>query len=721
MDPVIVVGAGPVGLALSLALARLDVPCVVLDEAPGAADPRTARTVVLRPDTTAFLTRLGCGPALESAGARWTAWRAVRRRRLLERVEFGPEVASPVHVPQHALTRALRTALAGEPLVQIIADSRLDELKQDAHGVSAHTRGPNGAWWRASYLVGCDGPRSTVRKLLEVRFPGRTAVERHAVAALRAELPWPGEALLHRAPARQGGGGSGGEVTARPLPGGVWRLDWLLPPGRDLVTPDALVARIRGSLAVWAAEAASGTGSGAGIGPGTVIGSDAGAGFAAGGGSQVRAPGGARGAAEAGDPRVPAVPPYELLDTGVHTVHHRLARRWRRGRAFLAGDAAHLLGALGTQGLDEGLRDAENLAWKLALAWHQGASEALLDSYQAERRGAVTARLRAADQALPLLRDGERGGRWRTVLPGAARGHTAMLTDGHLGRGPLGAPPAYARSPLAPVTDPSGAMAVGTRVGAPVADVPVTAPDGSLVPLSTRLGRGLLVVLVAPGTGVWERRHWQSAGLMPRLTQTVSALPMRAEVLVAEAYPGAVAHTVLVVRPDGHLVAAMGGVRPAELYACADAVRGGAPEGETAAPGGRGGAGGTGAAEVSGADGLPVSGDAEGHARARARTAGEGPYPGTRSESYGDARPEPYGDARPEPYGDARPEPYGDAEPRAGTHAEARQGTHAGARPEARPEGRPAGGPLSVEGTFPQAGADVSRGVSEAEVRSAGG
>ncbi|MBK6019649.1 FAD-dependent monooxygenase, partial [Streptomyces sp. MBT53] len=105
---------------------------------------------------------------------------------------------------------------------------------------------------------------------------------------------------------------------------------------------------------------------------------------------------------------------------------HRLARRWRVGRVFLAGDAAHLLGALGTQGLDEGLRDADNLAWKLALAWHHGPHEALLDSYQAERRAVVAARLRAADQALPLVRG---GAGLRAVVPGSARGHDSLLTD----------------------------------------------------------------------------------------------------------------------------------------------------------------------------------------------------------------------------------------------------------------------------------------------------
>ncbi|MEV6317645.1 FAD-dependent monooxygenase [Streptomyces sp. NPDC051776] len=545
MDPVIVVGAGPVGLSTALALTRHGVPVVVLDEGPGHDEPRTARTILLRRDTAAFLRRLGCAPAPEE-GCGWSAWRTVRRRQVSRRIEFGepgPATAipargaaaeaeeppeSPLHVPQHILTRRLRAALSRERLARIAIHSKLDALEQDDHGVTAHTRptggspgGPEapgaGTWWRGSHLIGCDGQRSTVRKLLEIRFPGRTAVERHAVAALRAELPWPGEAVLHRSPSL------GGEVTARPLPGGLWRLDWLLPPRGELVTPEALVARIRDTLGLWC----DGT------------------------------------------------PPYDLLDAGVHTVHHRLAKRWRVGRAFLAGGAAHLLGALGTQDLDEGLRDAANLAWKLALVWHRHASDALLDSYQAERRAAVGSRLRAADQALPLVRG---GGSWpavrRSLVPGGARGHDVLLTDGHIGLGPLGAPPVYARSPLAP-EPPEGTVRVATAPGAPVADVTVTAPDGSSARLRDRLGRDLLVLLVAPGTAVWERRHWVSAGLMPRLAAAIAALPVRAELLVTEGYPGAAAHTVLLVRPDGHLVAAMSGVRPAELYACADAARGG--------------------------------------------------------------------------------------------------------------------------------------------------
>ncbi|MER5628869.1 FAD-dependent monooxygenase [Streptomyces nitrosporeus] len=531
MDPVIVVGAGPVGLALALSLADQGVPTVLLDEGPGKDEPRPARTVVLREDTADMVRRLGC-PSLGEEGLRWAGWRSVRRKQVVRAVPLGGEegavqLPAPLHVPQHALAQGLRAAAGTHELVRIVPFSRVDTLEQDRHGVTVHTREPGSTWWRGSYLVGCDGARSTVRKLLDIRFPGRTAVERHAVAALRAELPWPGEAVLHRSPPWRSGGA---EITARPLPDGVWRLDWLLPSRGELVTPDALITRIRDTLEGWCGD----------------------------------------------------TPAYELLDTGVYTLHHRLARRWRSERAFLAGDAAHLLGALGTQGLDEGLRDAGNLAWKLAHAWHQGASELLLDSYQAERRAAVASRLRAADQSLPILRG---GAGLRALLPGSARGQDTLLADGHLGCGPLGAPPSYAHSPLSP--PPAGAhTSVSTPPGAPVTDVRVTAPDGKAVQLRDRLDRGrLLVVLIAPGTGVWDRRHWLTAGVMPRLVEAVDALPVRAELLVAESYPGATAHTVLLVRPDGHLVAALNGVRPAELLAAADAVRGGAPGAGGGAPG----------------------------------------------------------------------------------------------------------------------------------------
>lgn len=531
---VLVVGAGPVGLALALALSRYRVPSVVLDEGDGHPEPRSARSCVLRPDTAALAARLGSASA-DAPAARWKGWRTHRRRQQVERITFLPEEAAaptgttegesvpaaPRHVSQATLLAELRAAAERSDLVRLVDGARLEALEQDATGVIARTRGARNTPWYGSYLVGCDGYRSTVRKLLTIRFPGRTAVERHVVAALRVELPWPGEALLHREPPLARGPRCG-EVTARPLTDGRWRLDWLLPPQGEVVTPQDLMCLIEETLVGWHAK----------------------------------------------EP-----PPYELLDTGVHTGHQRIARRWRDGRVFLAGDAAHLLGSLGTQSVDEGLRDVENLAWKLALVWHATAPPSLLDSYEAERRAAVVSRLRAVDQALPLVRG---GGGLRSLVPGL-RGQLELLRDGHLGRGALGGAPRYGRSPLAVPPEVTTATA-DTAQGAVVVDVPVIRLTGTRTRLRRCLGNGLLVLLVAPGAGVWDARHWLSAGLMPRLAAVVSSLPGRPELLVTEDYPGCAAHTVLLIRPDGHLAVALPGAdAAAELRGCAQVVCGGAP------------------------------------------------------------------------------------------------------------------------------------------------
>lgn len=101
MDPVIIVGAGPVGLTLALALARQEVPSVVLDEGPGKDEPRLARTVVLREDTAALMERLTGVPVAE-AGARWAGWRAMRRKQVMREVTFGDAADEPEGVTNPA-------------------------------------------------------------------------------------------------------------------------------------------------------------------------------------------------------------------------------------------------------------------------------------------------------------------------------------------------------------------------------------------------------------------------------------------------------------------------------------------------------------------------------------------------------------------------------------------------------------------------------------------
>jgi len=528
VDPVIIVGAGPVGLALALALARNEVPSIVLDEGSGVCS-EGPRSVVLGAEPAAFLTRLGYARAVSDA-ARWEAFTIWRRRTEVLRLPLDDQPV--LHLPQHRLQRGLRDAVTATPLIQLTSLSRVVELEQDRDGVSVRTTGAQDGrdtWWRGSHLVGCDGARSTVRKLLKIRFPGRPAVDRHAVATVRVDLPFPGEARLHREPPWRGDR----EASARPLPDGLWRLDWRLPPGRPaptepvdphatwpgIVTGDTLLARVKATLTGWCGE----------------------------------------------------LPRYDLLAAADHTAQQRLAARFRVGRCFLAGDAAHLHGALGMQNLADGLRDADNLAWRLALAWHlhSGGPQpggSLLDGYETERRGAVGARLRAVDQTMPLLRP-LRG--WqqtrRSLLTGSFRKHAPLLADGQLGTGRFGGAPAYPAAPsgvpgrVPEQRRPGRGTSLteslpATAPGVLVPDIPVVTMEGAAELLRSRLGGDFLLLLVAPGTAVWSSQHWLGAGLMPRLAEVATALPVPAEVLVTEAYPGAEPHTVLLIRPDGHLV-----------------------------------------------------------------------------------------------------------------------------------------------------------------------
>ena len=240
MDPVIIVGAGPVGLTLSLALARQDVPSVVLDEGPGKEDTRPARTAVLRQDTAAFVGRLGCADTLESAGTHWTAWRTMRRRRLLERVAFAPRGPGRRGRPRRRVPGPSPAARADPRPARRPRrrEARRGRHRQPSRPTSSRTstasaptpaapRAPGGAavTWsaataRARRSASCWTSASrAVRRWNGMPWP-RCA----------ANSPGPVEALLHRSPPWRRPDRAARSPPAR-WPTACWRLDWLLPPG----------------------------------------------------------------------------------------------------------------------------------------------------------------------------------------------------------------------------------------------------------------------------------------------------------------------------------------------------------------------------------------------------------------------------------------------------------------------------------------------------------
>ncbi|MCF2533080.1 FAD-dependent monooxygenase [Yinghuangia soli] len=524
-DSVIIVGAGPAGLACALALARHGVRSVLVDAGDGRAR-EGSRSCGLEAATYAFAAGLA-GGRLDGAAQPWGPLRIRRRSTTVPapRAADGPADAGPAQygLPQQILEQALLDEIPAHRLIATAWRHRVEGIEQDADSVTVTARGPGGiAQWRGGWLVAADGAHSAVRRALGVRFPGRPRVDRLLCADVKVALPrvpWdetPPEPWLFVDPPFQ----RDGTVLARPLPSDMWRLTWqlplahgvakaadataLIPVHGDPADPARTAQRIRAVLRTLEAMSP--------------------------------------------DADTAADPAYDLVWSGEFEVHQRLARRFRTGRVLLAGDAAHLVHPNVADGVDLALQDARNLAWKLGLVLGRQAPERLVETYHGERRGAARRRLAYGEDALHFLAPrgaAQKVGRRLTLMGARSKGTTlrrldprALVAD---------SVPEYAGSPLLTPGGPG--------VGALVEDVAVVRADGRRGQLSGCLDSGLVAVLVAPGIEVWDGPRWRDAGLMPLLRARLGELPVPAELVVTHGYPDAPAHTLLLVRPDGYLAA----------------------------------------------------------------------------------------------------------------------------------------------------------------------
>ncbi|TDC04366.1 oxygenase [Nonomuraea longispora] len=336
---VVVVGAGPAGLALACALRLHGVAVRVVDQAPGPAT--TSRANILHARGVEVLDRLGALGDLPGRSAPSLVLTTYIGGRAAIVTRFG-DAGTPrpaLVLPQTDIEAQLRARLA-ELGTDVEWGTALTDLVEDEGGVTVVLDG--GRKLRAGWLAGCDGSHSTVRKLAGIPFPGAPLTDQWLLADVHAgwEL------------ARAGGHGwahKDGPLFAMPMPGGEaddrWRLMAYLPGAKDerLTEPEILAAFRR------------------------LVGERAGL-----DGDRIR----------------------DAVWASVFRVHRRLADAYRRGRVLLAGDAAHIHSPMGGQGMVTGMGDAENLAWKLALVIQGRASGRLLDTYQDERRPLATEVLR---------------------------------------------------------------------------------------------------------------------------------------------------------------------------------------------------------------------------------------------------------------------------------------------------------------------------------------
>lgn len=505
-EPVVVVGAGPVGLVTALLLARHGVPSVVL-EAAARRDPSGSRAICFQRDVLDVLDRVGCAEMMIARGVTWTTGRTYHRGDELFAVTFpdaGRGAVPPwINISQAEVEARLRDLAAAEPLVEVRYGHRVTGLRQDGDGVEARSGGRAGGAVRGTHLVGADGGHGAVRGLLGIGFPGRTFADRFLICDIRADLPFPSERRFFFDPEWN----PGRQVLVHQCPDRTWRIDWQVPADLDLDAErgsGALDARIR---------------------------------------------------------RITGDVPYEVVWATVYRFHERCAAAFASGRAFLAGDAAHLYAPFGARGLNSGVQDAENLAWKLAYVRHGFAPPALLRSYDAERRAAAEENLRVTTRTMEfLVPQSPRQRARRLESLEAARTHPDPRTIIDSGR--LAEPFWYLDSPLTTPAGPVEDFPCGPGLVRP--PVPgVLCPDGPCVVDGepTRLRRlfGMRFVVLTQGGRV--------EGLPTDVPHRVHALEAidTAGVLRTALHAGP--DTVHVVRPDGHLAAVLPSYDPAAAVA----------------------------------------------------------------------------------------------------------------------------------------------------------
>ncbi len=337
--PVVIAGGGPVGLSLGLGLSHCGVRSLILERDEFVT--RESRALVIWPRTLELLQGWGAFEALCDAGTWRSAFEisAAGAGDRLVRVDFSnvADMLGPcgaLLIPQSETERVLRRLVSESRHCELVAGCNVTAIEQDEHGVTVTAAGPDGKTesFQSRYAVGCDGAHSVVRHALGltlegVTYPARAMLSDEIVSGPAWTPPSPRFSLQHPAFAL------GIEYAPN-----HWRVVSLVPPDLDdesALSPQSHVARLARLL-----------------------------------GEEVRA---------------------ETVWRSLFRIHRRHAQRFVVGSVALAGDAAHLNSPAGGQGMNAGIQDAGNLAWKLAYALSGDADAvALLASYDIERREMIT-------------------------------------------------------------------------------------------------------------------------------------------------------------------------------------------------------------------------------------------------------------------------------------------------------------------------------------------
>lgn len=362
--PVIVLGNGPVGQSVALLLASWNVHVVLLDSRP-ERDPIGSKAICQQRDVLDIWDHVGAGRQIADEGLTWTQATTLYHDDELFTQGFVDRGESPfppfVNISQARTEAVLDERIAATPHIDVRWGHQVVGIDQDEDGVTfscvvseeAVEAGTVDApaddllEVRGAYAVVCCGARGdAIRKHLGLTFDGKTFEDQFLICDIKTTLPgWENERRFYFDPVWN----PGRQVLIHPCPDSTFRIDWQVPPDYSLKEEEEsgkLEDRIR--MIIGDAD-------------------------------------------------------YEIVWHSVYRFHSRQVNRMRVGKVLIAGDAAHLVSPFGARGLNSGVPDAENAAWKVALVVHGLAGEELLETYHTERDAAAKENLEITTNTMRFL------------------------------------------------------------------------------------------------------------------------------------------------------------------------------------------------------------------------------------------------------------------------------------------------------------------------------
>ncbi|NIB40792.1 monooxygenase [Pseudomaricurvus alkylphenolicus] len=331
---VVIVGAGPIGMATALDLARFGVPSLIIESERQVS--HGSRAICLTRRSMEILQMIGCHQPFMDKGLGWNLGRSFYRGKEVFQMQLpdSDENRFPpiLNIQQQYIEQYLIEAIEANPLTRIQWGSSVTGIRQDQEVATLSIDTAEGDYdLAADWVIAADGGRSTIRKLMKLRMEGKAYSGNFVIADIQADIDLPTERRCYFDPEWN----PGNNVLVHREPDGIWRLDFRLPDGEtpeQALEKQVLTQRINSILQMI--------------------------------GQRVK---------------------WSLDWATVYSASTKTLPDFVHDRVLFVGDAAHLLPIFGVRGANTGFQDSNNLAWKLAAVIHGGSDKKLLYSYSSER------------------------------------------------------------------------------------------------------------------------------------------------------------------------------------------------------------------------------------------------------------------------------------------------------------------------------------------------